>query len=149
MKDINELPDLMVELIEATDTTTGIPKFPKRATEIVKEISAYAQGTWMYRDLAAEKTDRFWPDSTKPEEIWAFILRKIIGAPTTLHRDASVLCHMPALEKALAAQRRCRVCGCTDNNACFPASCYWVEDDLCSECVGKEVHLNDHRRSDQ
>ena len=32
--------------------------------------------------------------------------------------------------------RRCRVCGCTDDHAC-PGGCYWVEEDLCSECVGK------------
>jgi hypothetical protein len=29
----------------------------------------------------------------------------------------------------------CRLCGCTDDNACF-GGCYWVEPDLCSECVG-------------
>lgn len=29
---------------------------------------------------------------------------------------------------------RCRVCGCTDDNAC-PGGCYWVEDDLCSKCA--------------
>lgn len=27
----------------------------------------------------------------------------------------------------------CRVCGCTENNACF-GGCWWVEPDLCSEC---------------
>lgn len=31
-------------------------------------------------------------------------------------------------------EQRCRVCGCTQNNAC-PGSCYWVEDDLCSKCA--------------
>lgn len=31
----------------------------------------------------------------------------------------------------------CRVCGCTENNACQPNRCHWVEPDLCSECVGK------------
>lgn len=139
MNGTNELPDLMVELIETVDTTTGIPKFPKRATEIVKEISAYAQGTRIYQDHVAARAEEFWPDNTAPEEIWAFMLQKIVGAPTTLQRDASVLCHIPALEKALAAQRRCRVCGCTDENACAPTSCYWVEADLCSECGGKEA----------
>lgn len=33
--------------------------------------------------------------------------------------------------------RTCRVCGCTDDRAC-PGGCYWVEEDLCSACVGKE-----------
>lgn len=35
--------------------------------------------------------------------------------------------------------RACRVCGCTDHDACVdPATgiaCHWVEDDLCSSCV--------------
>lgn len=31
-------------------------------------------------------------------------------------------------------KRTCRVCGCTDDNAC-PGGCYWVEDDLCSRCA--------------
>lgn len=30
--------------------------------------------------------------------------------------------------------KKCRVCGCTDDFAC-PGGCYWVEEDLCSECV--------------
>ncbi len=33
--------------------------------------------------------------------------------------------------------RKCRVCGCTDDHAC-EGGCYWVEDDLCSSCVGAE-----------
>ena len=28
----------------------------------------------------------------------------------------------------------CKVCGCTDLNAC-PGGCSWVEPDLCSKCV--------------
>lgn len=32
------------------------------------------------------------------------------------------------------AIRKCRVCGCTDNNAC-EGGCHWVEQDLCSNCV--------------
>jgi len=29
----------------------------------------------------------------------------------------------------------CRVCGCTQYNAC-EGGCYWVEPDLCSKCAG-------------
>lgn len=34
-------------------------------------------------------------------------------------------------------ERTCRVCGCTQNNACLtPAGpCHWVERDLCSGCA--------------
>lgn len=37
--------------------------------------------------------------------------------------------------------RECRVCGCTDNDACAPVggrnglACSWVADDICSACV--------------
>lgn len=39
--------------------------------------------------------------------------------------------------------RQCRVCGCTELDACPDAriaggGCSWVEQDLCSSCVGKE-----------
>lgn len=27
----------------------------------------------------------------------------------------------------------CRICGCTETNAC-PGGCWWVEPDLCSAC---------------
>lgn len=33
--------------------------------------------------------------------------------------------------------KKCRVCGCTENNACKQKdgnACYWVFDDLCSNC---------------
>jgi hypothetical protein len=34
----------------------------------------------------------------------------------------------------------CRVCGCTDDNACEDG-CSWAEKDLCSSCVGKEKQV--------
>ena len=30
--------------------------------------------------------------------------------------------------------RTCRVCGCTDDEAC-EGGCTWVEEDLCSRCA--------------
>ncbi|MDD5081747.1 MAG: hypothetical protein PHU08_00095 [Dehalococcoidales bacterium] len=42
--------------------------------------------------------------------------------------------------------RRCRVCGCTENNACIDRRtgepCHWVEADLCSNCVEGESSGN-------
>ncbi len=37
--------------------------------------------------------------------------------------------------------RKCRVCLCTDDTACMPGSCYWVSEDLCSECVKKNPNV--------
>ncbi len=31
-------------------------------------------------------------------------------------------------------ERRCRICGCTEDNACT-GGCWWVEEDLCSVCA--------------
>lgn len=36
-------------------------------------------------------------------------------------------------------EQKCRVCGCTWDNAC-EGGCYWVEDDLCSKCAEKEAN---------
>ena len=69
MNSIKELPDLFVELLEAVDTRTGIPKFPKRATELVREISAWAKTTRFYADHAQEARG-FWEAGAEPEEIW-------------------------------------------------------------------------------
>lgn len=41
-------------------------------------------------------------------------------------------------ERAQREGRACRVCGCTDNEACWPNGCFWVErypSPLCSACV--------------
>ena len=37
----------------------------------------------------------------------------------------------------VVVRRTCRGCGCTQYNAC-DGGCWWVEDDLCSECVTDE-----------
>lgn len=44
-----------------------------------------------------------------------------------LHGRAHALARVTGL-------RFCRVCGCTDDAACQPGSCFWVEADLCSAC---------------
>ena len=60
-----------------------------------------------------------------------------------------------AMEKFKAAtgvavvERKCRVCGCTQNAPCIVdgTPCHWVAEDLCSSCVGAAVRaglkLND------
>ena len=45
-----------------------------------------------------------------------------------------------AMIEIIEDEQRCRVCGCTWNNACVTENgpCHWVEEVLCSACVGKE-----------
>lgn len=48
-------------------------------------------------------------------------------------------CWQKYINETVQAKRVCRVCGCTELNACIDKdcrnNCYWVEDDLCSACV--------------
>lgn len=46
------------------------------------------------------------------------------------------LCWQKYIKARTAEEAVCRVCGCTQHNAC-PGGCYWVEDDLCSACADK------------
>ena len=45
-------------------------------------------------------------------------------------------------------ERRCRVCGCTDGNACL-GGCYWVEEDLCSKCAEIEGNSLEEKEENQ
>lgn len=48
---------------------------------------------------------------------------------------AMLECIDEQINESKAQGQVCRVCGCTDDNAC-DGGCYWVEKDLCSQCVG-------------
>ncbi len=39
-------------------------------------------------------------------------------------------------ETLVEDEQKCRICGCTENDAC-EGGCYWVENDLCSKCAEK------------
>ena len=44
----------------------------------------------------------------------------------------------PEARGRTAGERACRVCGCTEWNACldlFGTPCHWAEHDLCSACI--------------
>lgn len=45
-------------------------------------------------------------------------------------------------------ERTCRVCGCTEFNACQPP-CWWVEDDLCSACDDDPVRAEEEDLIDE
>jgi len=42
--------------------------------------------------------------------------------------------HLEALVAAEVEMRICRECGCTAERGC-PEGCFWVDDDMCSECA--------------
>jgi len=50
----------------------------------------------------------------------------------TLQGQADYLCSCPP-----PLYQRCRVCSCTNMQAC-PEGCHWVEPDLCSSCAASD-----------
>lgn len=109
MKDISELGPKMVAVIEAVEEASkgaALPVFTPQAVEIIKEISAYAKGTKAYQQQA-ERCAEFWARPHTPADVWNFMLCKIVEAPFALYRDAAVLWHMPALEKAIEEAETC------------------------------------------
>lgn len=47
---------------------------------------------------------------------------------------------------------RCRICGCTDWRACVDddgETCFWVEQDLCSACIGTVEAIEDLGATDR
>lgn len=46
----------------------------------------------------------------------------------------------PPARAAVSATRKCRVCGCTDTQACMTEEgpCFWLEEDLCSAHIDEE-----------
>jgi hypothetical protein len=49
--------------------------------------------------------------------------------------DAAAWARLVETQGPVFDVRACRVCGCTDDNACQPFSCWWVAENLCSECA--------------
>lgn len=62
-------------------------------------------------------------------------------------RGALGLFDVPSRVLAAAElERRCRECGCTDEYGCAEG-CYWVRDDLCSQCGERDVEDHENARA--
>ncbi len=94
-----KMADLLEE-VEGTSSENNYPTFTEKAVGIVKEIAAWARETDFYKRQAAQAAE-FWTEESTVEEIWMFMLRKIVGAPTAIHRDCVIAGHMSALEAAI------------------------------------------------
>ncbi len=55
-------------------------------------------------------------------------------APHGTCEDGGWLCWQDHILERVRTEPVCRVCGCTEDNAC-QGGCYWVEPELCSACA--------------
>ena len=113
MKTIDELRNLVPELIETVEETEAGLVFPARAREIIHEIAEYGMGTEIWK-TSVHSREQFWHDSLEstPETIYCYMLDRIANAPTSLHRDSSVVLIAPRLDELLCDD------GSQNNTAC-------------------------------
>ncbi len=93
-----------------------------------------------------------WGEQNHHDFVWLAVATEELGevAQAMLHdqfggdhagtvRDELVQLAAVALQWIECIDRRpaCRVCGCTDDNACL-GGCWWIEPDLCSACADSE-----------
>ena len=94
MKNISELSDLMVELLESSPDFELNP----RGIEVVNEIADYAEQTDIFK-ANKERGEIF--DGQAAKDIFAYMLDRVVNAPTGLHMNSSVILIMPFVRKRL------------------------------------------------
>lgn len=101
MQDIAELNALMLELLE--DNIKGDPwKVTGRGREIIDEISDYAEQLEIFR-ANKDRGEMF--EGTTARQVYGYMLDKVVRAPTTTHRDMSVILIMPFLREKLRREK--------------------------------------------
>lgn len=131
MTSVNTVNTIWSDLLNSINIETLLPKFPARATKCVRELARIARERKDYEELHEYALHELTEEGT-PELIF-YVALKSAALPQSPNNPYGYLPFMPLLEEALDAQRRCRVCGCTDYNGCI-CGCSWVAGDLCSEC---------------
>lgn len=102
MKDISEVTDLMAELLENNvDYETTV--FTDRGREIINEISDFAEQTRIFKDNE-EKSEMF--DGSTVRQIFGYMLDRIVNAPTSIHRDTSIILIMPFVKRKLQEEEK-------------------------------------------
>jgi hypothetical protein len=104
MKDISQVNDLMLELLENnTDWQDANAVFTKRGREIIDEICDYAEQTRIFQEHK-EKSEIF--DGSTAQQVFGYMLDRIVNAPTTIHRNSSVILIMPFVRQKLREEEK-------------------------------------------
>lgn len=96
MKDINEINPLMAELLE---DKIAEGKFTQRGIEIINEIADYAENTEFFKENKQQGETIF--ELGSAENIFNYILERVVNAPFGIYRTASVILIMPFLRQKL------------------------------------------------
>ena len=108
MKDICELPELMLQFVGDAKLENDHVVFGLTARKTITEVAAYARKTKIYAE-SREESERFWKEEGHEktiEIVHGHMLDRIVHAPTVIHRDSSVLTLMPELEDLLIEEEK-------------------------------------------
>jgi hypothetical protein len=71
---------------------------------------------------------------------------RMLGAPTPGSVVGGIinaaLPHLTISSDLLTTVRQCRICGCTDDEAC-PGGCSWSQPEICSTCGDRDQEVRD------
>ena len=104
MTDTSQINDLMLELLESnTDWQDANAVFTERGREIINEIADFAEQTDIYQ-RNKEKGEMF--DGSTVQQVFGYMLDRIVNAPTTIHRNSSVILIMPFVRQKLREEEK-------------------------------------------
>lgn len=97
MENIKNIPDLIVELLESNITLETM-EITARGIEIINEISDYAEQTDIFN--ANKDRGEMFVGATA-QQVFTYMLDRIVNAPISFYRDMSVLLIMPFVRQKL------------------------------------------------
>lgn len=107
MTDISQIDGLMLELLENnTNWQDSNVVFTERGRAIINELSDYAEQTSIFQEHK-EKGEIF--DGSTAQQVLGYMLDRIVNAPTTLHRNSSVILLMPFVRQKLRDNEKIEV----------------------------------------
>lgn len=102
MTDVSQIKDLMLELLENNINLEKM-EITKRGREIIDEISDYAEQTRIFQEHK-ERGEMF--DGSTAQQVFGYMLDRVVNAPTTIHRNSSVILIMPFVRQKLREEEK-------------------------------------------
>ena len=102
MTEVSQVNDLMLELLEK-HTNLETMELTERGREIIDEISDFAEQTEIFK-AHKEKGEIF--DGSTAQQVFGYMLDRIVNAPTTIHRNSSVILVMPFVRQKLREEEK-------------------------------------------
>lgn len=106
MKDITEIWDLMISLIEDVGVDYS---FTDKSKAIIHDIAEYSRQRELYKrftnNMNAFMEEWRAEETVTAKDVYLHMLSKIANAPTMLHRNMSIILLMPIIDDMLTGSK--------------------------------------------